>query len=246
MKIQKEIFLISYILYLLWAIAYVFLNDGGAKIDTLIFSVTVASTFFSISDFIYTKIDIDRRESDEEFTLYFLSKYAEEFYMKKIVDKYREDAEKKLYALKELLGEEELEKIFQHNLTKDEKTTYLNKVNDLELKKFLVSLIENKDVIDELNEDDDKQVVRILKDIKRRERLYFSIPNILMIIGLVSLLVFLTLRIKPVTKINNICTLGAFLSVISSLTLKECYKSNSLEKLAAEKKAIIRDINKSK
>lgn len=103
-----------------------------------------------------------------------------------------------------------------------------------------------KDVIDELNEDDDKQVVRILKDIKRRERLYFSIPNILMIIGLVSLLVFLTLRIKPVTKINNICTLGAFLSVISSLTLKECYKSNSLEKLAAEKKAIIRDINKSK
>ena len=134
--------------------------------------------------------------------------------------------------MKELLGEEELEKIFQHNLTKDEETTYLNKVNDLELKNFLESLIENKDVIDELNEDDDKQVVRILKDIKRRERLYFSIPNILMIIGLVSLLVFFTL--------------GAFLSVISSLTLKECYKSNSLEKLAAEKKAIIRDINKSK
>ena len=242
MKIQKGIFLISYILYLTWAIVYVVLSNSGSKIDTLIFSVTIASTFFSVSDLVYTKIEIDRREADEMFTLYFLTKYAEEFYMKKIKDKYEENAEKKLYDLKNLLGEEELEKIFQGDLTKDEEIMYLNKVNDLELKKFLASLIKNQGKMVGLIEDDDKEVARILKDVKRKERIYFSLPNILMVIGLVSLLVILTLRVEPITKINNFCTLGAFLSVIISLTLKECYKANSLEKLALEKKQIIRDI----
>lgn len=94
MKIQKEIFLISYILYLIWAIFYAILNGGDAMIDTLVFSVTVAGTFFSISDFVYTKLDIDRRESDEIFTLYFLSSYVTEFYMKEIEDKYGENVKK--------------------------------------------------------------------------------------------------------------------------------------------------------
>ena len=246
MKIQKEIFLISYILYLIWAIFYAILNAGDAMIDTLVFSVTVAGTFFSISDFVYTKLDIDRRESDEKFTLYFLSRYVTEFYMKEIEDKYGENVKKKWDALEELLGEEGLEKIFQSNLTKAEEATYLNKVDAPELRGFLASLIEDKELMDELTEDDDKQVVRILNDVKHRERLYFSLPNILMLIGLVSLLVILTLRVKPVTKINNICTLMAFLSVISSFALKKWYKSNLLKKIAAEKKTIIRDIIKSK
>lgn len=141
--------------------------------------------------------------------------------------------------MKELLGEEGLEKIFQSNLTKAEEATYLNKVDAPELRGFLASLIEDKELMDELTEDDDKQVVRTLKDVKHRERLYFSLPNILMLIGLVSLLVILTLRVKPVTKINNICTLMAFLSVISSFALKKWYKSNLLKKIAAEKKQLL-------
>ena len=142
---------------------------------------------------------------------------------------------KKWDALEELLGEEGLEKNFQSNLTKAEEATYLNKVDAPELREFLASLIEDKELMDELTEDDDKQVVRILNDVKHRERLYFSLPNILMLIGLVSLLVILTLRVKPLTKINNICTLMAFLSVISSFALKNGINQICLRKLRLKK-----------
>ena len=239
MKIQKSIFLISYIIYLFWAVVYVMISNEGAKIDTLIFSVTVASTFFSISDLIYTKIEINKREGDEIVALYFLNKYVEEFYMQKIDNKYGEKAKKKLSALEDALGEKELQKIFQSNLTKDEEAACLNKVNDIELKQFLVALIEDKEELDMLNEE---EVTEPLKEKKRRERLYFMLPDILMITGLVSLLMILTLRIQPLIKISNVCTVGAFLAVILNLTVKEYYRSHSLEKLAAERKEIIKDI----
>lgn len=242
MKIQKSIFLISYIIYLFWAVVYVMISNEGAKIDTLIFSVTVASTFFSISDLVYTKIEINKREGDEIVALYFLSKYAEEFYMQKIEDKYGEEAKKNLSVLEDALGEKELKKIFQSNLTKDEEAVYLNEVNDIELKRFLVAMIENKEELDMLNEDNEEEVTESLKEKNRRERLYFMLPDILMIIGLVSLLMILTLRIQPLIKISNVCTVGAFLAVILNLTVKEYYRSNSLEKLAAERKEIIKDI----
>lgn len=239
MKIQKSIFLISYIIYLFCAVVYVMISNEGAKIDTLIFSVTVASTFFSISDLIYTKIEINKREWDEIVALYFLSKYAEEFYMQKIDNKYGEKAKKKLSVLEDALGEKELQKIFQSNLTKDEEAACLNKVNDIELKQFLMALIEDKEELDMLNEE---EVTESLKEKKRRERLYFMLPDILMITGLVSLLMILTLRIQPLIKISNVCTVGAFLAVILNLTVKEYYRSHSLEKLAAERKEIIKDI----
>ena len=239
MKIQKSIFLISYIIYLFWTVVYVMISNEGAKIDTLIFSVTVASTFFSISDLIYTKIEINKREWDEIVALYFLSKYAEEFYMQKIDNKYGEKAKKKLSVLEDALGEKELQKIFQSNLTKDEEAACLNKVNDIELKQFLMALIEDKEELDILNEE---EVTEPLKEKKRRERLYFMLPDILMITGLVSLLMILTLRIQPLIKISNVCTVGAFLAVILNLTVKEYYRSHSLEKLAAERKEIIKDI----
>lgn len=242
MKIQKSIFLISYIIYLFWAVVYVMISNEGAKIDTLIFSVTVASTFFSISDLIYTKIEINKREGDEIVALHFLSKYAEEFYMQKIDNKYGEEAKKNLSVLKEALGEKELEKIFQSDLTKDEEVAYLNKVNDIELKQFLEAMIENKEELDMLNENNEEEVTESLKEKKRRERLYFMLPDILMGAGLVGLLMILTLRIEPLVKISNVCTVGAFLAVILNLTVKEYYKSNSLEKLAAERKEIIKDI----
>ena len=243
MKIQKSIFLISYIIYLFWAVIYVMISNEGAKIDTLIFSVTVASTFFSISDLIYTKIEINKREGDEIVALHFLSKYAKEFYMQKIDNKYGEEAKKKLAVLEDALGEKELKKIFQSNLTKDEEAAYLNKVNDIESKQLLKAMIEdNEELLDMLNEDNEEEVTEAVKEKKRRERLYFMLPDILMITGLVSLLMILTLRIQPLIKISNVCTVVAFLAVILNLTVKEYYRSHSLEKLAAERKEIIKDI----
>lgn len=243
MKIQKSIFLISYIIYLFWAIVYVMISNEGAKIDTLIFSVTVASTFFSISDLVYTKIEINKREGDEIVALYFLSKYAEEFYMQKIEDKYGEEAKKNLSVLENALGKRESGKIFQSDLTKDEEAAYLNKVNDIESKQFLKAMIEDdEELLDMLNEDNEEEVTEAVKEKKRRERLYFMLPDILMITGLVSLLMILTLRIQPLIKISNVCTVGAFLAVILNLTVKEYYRSHSLEKLAAERKEIIKNI----
>lgn len=248
MRMQKWVFLLSYIIYLLWAIAYAIVSKEYTITDTLIFSVTVASTFFSMSDLIYTKFDIDRKKSDETFTLLFLTKYAENFYMQKIEVKYGKGVEKKLSTLRDLLGEEGLEKIVSSNLTKSEEETYLSKVNDIELKKFLAVLIQTQRKSEKLEEkeDDDKQVVSIFNVIKRREKFYFSLPSILAVIGLVSLLIILTLRVKPQPKINNVCTLVAFLSVIVSLMLKECYKAKLLEQLANERREIIRDMKENR
>ena len=99
--------------------------------------MTIASAFFALSDLIYTKIEIDKREADEVFNLYFLYKYASKIYMQEIEDKYAEQTEEYLSNLEKILGEEKLEKVFQSKLTKNEKTMCLNKVNDIKLKQFL-------------------------------------------------------------------------------------------------------------
>ena len=242
MKIQKSIFLISYIIYLSVMMVYVMISNESAMIDTVIFSVTIASAFFALSDLIYTKIEIDKREADEEFNLYFLYKYASKIYMQEIEDKYAEQTEEYLSNLEKILGEEKLEKVFQSKLTKNEKTMCLNKVNDIKLKQFLNALIEDREELDSLYEDNENSIDDTLEEKKRRERRYFMLPDIFMIIGLVSLLMILTLRIEPLTKISNVCTIGAFLLVILNLTIKEYYKSDSIRKLATNRRKIIKNM----
>ena len=218
---------------------YVMISNASAMIDTVIFSVTIASAFFSLSDLIYTKIEIDKRNADKEVNLYFLYKYASKIYMQEIEDKYAEQAEEYLSNLEKILGEEKLEKVFQSKLTKNEKTMCLNKVNDIKLKQFLNALIEDREELDSLYEDNENSINDTLEEKKRRERRYFMLPDIFMIIGLVSLLMILTLRIEPLTKISNVCTVGAFLLVILNLTIKEYYKSDSIKELATNRRKII-------
>ena len=126
---------------------YVIISNESAMIDTVIFSVTIASAFFALSDLLYTKIEIDKRKTYEEFNLYFLYKYASIVYMQEIEDKYAEQAEEYLSDSEKILGEEKLEKVFQSKLTKNEKTMCLNKVNDIKLKQFLNALIEETGVV---------------------------------------------------------------------------------------------------
>ena len=102
MKIQKSIFLISYIIYLSVMLVYVMISNESAMIDTVIFSVTIASAFFALSDLIYTKIEIDKREADEVFNLYFLYKCASKIYMQEIEDKYAEQTEEYLSNLEKI------------------------------------------------------------------------------------------------------------------------------------------------
>ena len=239
---HKWVFLVAYVIYMLFAIVFTIVSNKSEIIDTLIFSVTIASTFFSISDLIFTKLDIDRKESDELFTLLFLSQYAQKIYLKKIEVKYGKDAEIKLSELKKILGEEAFEKIVSSNLSKEEKENYLKQVNDIKLKKFLNELIQTNDEQEIVEVEDERSVVDMLKSVKRREKFYFSLPSIVAVIGLVSLIVILTLRVEPQPKINNVCTLVAFLSVITNLLLKECYKDKSLKQLADERREIIKDI----
>lgn len=242
MRMHKWVFLVAYVIYMLFAIVFTIVSNKSEIIDTLIFSVTIASTFFSISDLIFTKLDIDRKESDELFTLLFLSQYAQKIYLKKIEVKYGKDAEIKLSELKKILGEEAFEKIVSSNLSKEEKENYLKQVNDIKLKKFLNELIQTNDEQEIVGVEDERSVVDVLKSVKRREKFYFSLPSIVAVIGLISLLVILTLRVEPQPKINNVCTLVAFLSVITNLLLKECYKDKSLKQLADERREIIKDI----
>lgn len=110
---HKWVFLVAYVIYMLFAIVFTIVSNKSEIIDTLIFSVTIASTFFSISDLIFTKLDIDRKESDELFTLLFLSQYAQKIYLKKIEVKYGKDAEIKLSELKKYWVKKHLRKLSQ-------------------------------------------------------------------------------------------------------------------------------------
>lgn len=240
MRMRKWVFLLSYIIYLLWAIAYAIVNKESAIIDTLIFSVTIASTIFSISDLVYTKFEIDKRETDETIMLLNLVKKCEKICTHKLETKYGEEVRKKFSDLEKILGKEELEKIVSSKLTQSEEIAYLKKVNDVELRKFLANLLQSQKETDTvLEESDDSHVVEMIKFIKRREKIYFSLPSILVVLGLVCLLIILTLRVEPQPFINNICTLIAFLSVIVGLMLRECYKAKELENLVNERKEII-------
>ena len=112
-------------------------------------------------------------------------------------------------------------------------------MNDIKLKQFLNALIEDREELDSLYEDNENSIDDTLEEKKRRERRYFMLPDIFMIIGLVSLLMILTLRIEPLTKISNVCTIGAFLLVILNLTIKEYYKSDLIKELATNRRKII-------
>lgn len=96
----------------------------------------------------------------------------------------------------------------------------------------MVSEHENKDI----------NIYKLLNNQKTKELIYYKIASIIAVLGLVSLLIILTLRISAMSYINNTLTVIAFLSVIINLLLKDYYKANSLKKIEHQKKQLIKNL----
>ena len=242
MKLQKGTFFISYIVYIIISIIYTCIIGESDIINTLIFSITIASTFFSIADCIFTKLEIDKREADETFSLYFLTNYAQNFYFNKLTMKYEEEAEKNLADLKNILGEDGIDNIEWGNLSEKEQESYLKRIMDPKLQKFFIDLIYTSNTVVEDVDENNQQINEIVETTKQKQKIIFYIPSFFFGIGIITMLVILTVRMVPYSKISNIFTLIAFGAVILNLLFKECYKHTILQQLADDRRKIMEDL----
>ena len=241
MKLQKGTFFISYIVYIIISIIYTCIIGESDIINTLIFSITIASTFFSIADCIFTKLEIDKREADETFSLYFLTNYAQKFYFNKLTMKYEEEAEKNLADLKNILGDG-IDNIDWGNLSEKEQESYLKRIMDPKLQKFFIDLIYTSNTFVEDVDENNQQINEIVETTKQKQKIIFYIPSFFFGIGIITMLVILTVRMVPYSKISNIFTLIAFGAVILNLLFKECYKHTTLQQLADDRRKIMEDL----
>lgn len=251
MRIEKWGFLLSYAIYLGFCIIFSLISKDVEIVGTMIFAITIASTFFAISDTIFTKLDIDKRERELLSSLYQLTQYAEKIYMTKIEQKYGPAINNNIEELKEIFNndEEEIEKIFSKTLSKEEKENYLNKIKEeasQELISFVKKIFESdmEEIIEESEEIEEnrERVSEIFLKVRKKEKVHYVIASCIAVMGLAALLIILTMRIKAIEYINNALTVLAFFSVIINLILKEYYKASSLKKFAQEKKELVKDL----
>lgn len=251
MRIEKWGFLLSYVIYLVFCIFFSIFSMDTAAIDSMILAITIASTAFSISDLLFTKFDIDKKEMELLSGLFYLTNYTKKVYIKKIEDKYGEKAEEMVSLLLELFkeNEDEITRFFEGNLSLQEKENFLIKVkaysND-ELIEFVMSFLEldSSEIKEMVSEDEENSTFKLLNKMKRKGEIKCKAASIIAVLGLVALLIILTLRIGAISRVNNTLTVVAFLSVIINLLLKEYYKAHSLKKLEQQKKQMLNEMAK--
>lgn len=249
MRIEKWGFLVSYAIYLVFCIIFSVVSKDNDAISSMICSITIASTAFSISDFLFTKIDIDIKERELLAGLCYLYSWAEEVYMNKMNVKYGKEAKKVLSSLTELFdgNEEEIENFFEKRLALEEKEKILQKVEtseNIELIEFVKNYIKaDKCAINEDEESEDS-VQALLDEQEKKEKISYVLASGVAVLGLLALLIVLTMRISITTEMNNIFTIVAFLCVIVNLILKDYYRASSIEKLEEEKKKILKDLER--
>lgn len=250
MRIEKWGFLLSYIIYLIFCIGLSVFSKDMSIINSMILAITIASTSFSISDILFTKFDIDKKEREALSSLYNLTNYAKNFYDKKIMNKYHKQADEILSALMVLFegNEDKIENFLMGELSLKDKKDFLDHVksnSNNELTQFVNNHMESdiSDIKEIMNDETiEKDVNEVLEKQKKKEQIYNVFASIIAVLGLSILLIVLTLRIVATSRIINTLTIIAFLSVIISLLLREYYKVNSLKKIVQKRKEILNDL----
>lgn len=251
MRIEKWGFLLSYAIYLVVCIFFSFLSDDECAINSMIFAITIASTAFSIADLLFTKLDIDKKERESMFNLYYISNFAVDRHLGQLKETYGSEAEELVSKLVEIFEGDTatITRFLMGDLSAEEKESFLNKVkacSSEELYSFISNISEsdNSDVVD-IVFDEKKERANIRKlDLRqqKKEKRKFLLSSGIAVFGLVGLLTILTLRINVASQINNALTIVAFLSVIISLMLKEYYKANSLRQINQQKNELLKDL----
>lgn len=96
MRIEKWGFLLSYIGYLIFCTVFSVSGANKDAINSMIFSITIASAAFALSDLFFTIININKRERKLSFDLYYITHNLGNVYIKKLETKYGSQAKQRI------------------------------------------------------------------------------------------------------------------------------------------------------
>jgi len=249
MRIEKWGFLLSYAIYLVFCLFFAFFTEDQDAVNSMIFSITTASTAFAISDILFTKYNIDSEESDSLFGLYRLTGHAKKIYIKRIIAKYNKKAEKIILTLMDLFEDNDklLEDFLYGKLSESDKKEFFTRVascSDDELNEFITNYLklDNSDIVEMVSEDESEDMNIYKQNSQRKRQIIYRVASGITVLGLVFLLVIITMRIRVPSYANNAFTIIAFLAVIINLILKEYYKASSLKKIKIQTMKLIKDL----
>lgn len=269
MRINSNMFLISYALFLFICFVLVTLQCADDYVDDLITGISIASTLISFAELFYTKVSIEEDERREMDLLYRKINEMKKIYMNKIYEKYKSEAMRGIELYEKIFDEAERNIIENDKEAfEEQKDKFENKIEELlktEEEKDLVRCIikgyQDEEIKAIVDEDDDKiqnvTQVKINKSpLRAKEKNNLRFANSLIIIGFTLLLLILTVNAANsilknfATSINNSLTVLAFFSIILNLLLKDNYRAKSLKKLQEEKKTLeheyVKEMNKEK
>jgi hypothetical protein len=214
----------------------------------MVLAITIASTAFSISDTFFTKISIDIKEDELLCGLYYLDYYANNYKLDNINNEQNEKAAITISEIMNFLDYDEIDKFLKKENNIDENENFIKKIesytND-ELSEFVERYINlvNLDYKTTKKSKDNK-VKRESYDLpKNRTKINIWLASSIAIVGLISLFIILTLRIRSNTYVNNTFTIVAFFFVILNLLLREYYKANTLKIMKKKRNALINNLN---
>ncbi|NFN44743.1 hypothetical protein FDB53_05735 [Clostridium botulinum] len=265
MRINSNMFLISYALFLFISFILVTFQFAGDYVDDLISGISIASTLISFAELFYTKVSIEKSERKQLTFLYETANRMRKRCMNEINEKYKSQA---------MRGIELYEKIFdenERNIIENDKQEFneqkekflkkiedsLNEKEDKDLVIIIIKGFQNEEIKQLVNESDEAQEKATQETInesllvaERKEETNLRFANFLIIIGFTLLLVILTVNAANsilkgcTTSINNSLTVLAFFSMILNLLLKDNYRAKSLKKIQEEKRKLQAEYSK--
>lgn len=253
MRLSSNIFLIAYAMFLIFCIGFVIRSSDSRAIDDLICAVSIVSASISLAELFYSKATIDKEERTLLTNYLSFIKCKDEYYTQQIFKKYGNDAEEMISVLSNIFNEDEIKNLFSNDLSLEKKEMYLEKVKSKvekgeeeekisEIINSIFNLLdEDEGIIEDLENEDDAEIEKLLQYGKRTEQYHFNIAKAIVTIGIFLFLVILAwnnIFPKYVATINNVLTIFAFLTVVLNLLIKDNYRAKSLEKIANMKKNI--------
>lgn len=244
--INKFGFILSYVIGLFLCLILLIINKNSSFVDTMISAITFTSAVFALSECIFTKLEIEKKERELLFSLYYLNSYLKKIYTNEIIEKYNNEAREIISLLRNYFEDEELDNFLYGHFSANEKENFLNRVklisND-EITYFVEDYLKLNDggtIEESIN--NEEYISKILNEAKKVEKNHYQIASIIPVIGLTSLFIIVAIRLEIPDNINNILTVASLLLLMLGLLIKEYFESNSLKKLNEEKKEMLKEI----
>lgn len=213
---MKEKRIVSWLLLACMAafIVFTIFFYDASKVNIIISAVTIVSLVLSVTDVVFSILDIKKKEREELFSLHDLSAMLENYYSREIERKYGEEASKIIEGLENALNEQQLlclESIIASQETDDEEIT--------------------EQEIEEMK----------TRTIDREKKQYLVVWGVVGI-GVLAFLMILMGYIEIEAAVVNLLTEIAFLFVILNILIKDYYKEKSLKEISLARDEVKEDI----